>query len=158
MTKPFSLQPLVNLAEHQNESATRKLGQLNKQQQSAQQKLDLLYEYRKDYQNKLQEAIRGGMSPVELRNFEQFIQKINHAIGQQLKAVEQSKTSTQIGRNEFDTARRKLKSLDTLKQRHIETQKKAEQKTEQKAQDEHSGRLAAYKTHNDEETEVEDRS
>ena len=158
MTKPFSLQPLVNLAEHQNESATRKLGQLNKQQQSAQQKLDLLYEYRKDYQNKLQEAIRSGMSPVELRNFEQFIQKINHAIGQQLKAVEQSKASTQIGRNEFDTARRKLKSLDTLKQRHIETQKKAENKSEQKAQDEHSGRLSAYKTHNDEETEVEDRS
>ena len=69
MTKPFSLQPLVNLAEHQNESATRKLGQLNKQQQSAQQKLDLLYQYRKDYQNRLQEAIRNGMSTVELRNF-----------------------------------------------------------------------------------------
>lgn len=157
MAKPFSLQPLVNLAEHQNESATRKLGQLNRQQQSAQQKLDTLREYRKDYQNRLQEAIKSGMSPVELRNFEQFIHKINDAISQQLNAVEQSKASTQIGHNEFNTARHKLKSLGTLKQRHIETQKKAAEKSEQKTLDEHSGRLAAYKMNDNEEKEMENR-
>ena len=151
MAKPFSLQPLINLAEHQNDSATRKLGQLNRQQQSAQQKLDTLREYRKDYQSRLQEAVRNGMNPVELRNFEQFIYKIDTAISQQLNAVEQSKTSTQLGRNEFDTARRKLKSLGTLKERHVETEKKVAAKSEQKTLDEHSGRSAAYRINNDEE-------
>ena len=151
MAKPFSLQPLINLAEHQNDSATRKLGQLNRQQQSAQQKLDTLREYRKDYQSTLQEAVRNGMNPVELRNFEQFIYKIDTAISQQLNAVEQSKTSTQLGRNEFDTARRKLKSLGTLKERHVETEKKVAAKSEQKTLDEHSGRSAAYRINNDEE-------
>lgn len=157
MPKPFSLQPLMNLAEHQSDSATRKLGQLNQQQQSAQQKLDTLREYRKDYQDRLQEVIQSGINPAELRNFEQFIHKIDEAISQQLKAVEQSKASTQIGRNEFDTMRRKLKSLDTLKQCHIETQKKAAEKSEQKILDEHSGRLATYRMNNDERTEVENR-
>lgn len=155
MTKPFSLQPLVNLAEHQNKSAARKLGQLNRQQQIAQQKLDTLLGYRRDYQDKLQKATQNGMSPVELRNFEQFIQKINDAINQQIRVVEQSKASTQIGRNEFDTTRHKVKSLDTLKERHIETQKKAAEKSEQKALDEHAGRLSAYKMNNDEKKEVE---
>jgi len=157
MAKPFSLQPLINLAEHQNDSATRKLGQLNRQQQSAQQKLDTLREYRKDYQSRLQEAVRNGMNPVELRNFEQFIYKIDTAISQQLNAVEQSKTSTQLGRNEFDTARRKLKSLDTLKGRHVETEKKVAAKSEQKTLDEHSGRSAAYRINNDEENGVANR-
>ena len=157
MAKPFSLQPLINLAEHQNESATRKLGQLNRQQQSAQQKLDTLREYRKDYQSRLQEAVRNGMNPVELRNFEQFIYKIDTAISQQLNAVEQSKTSTQLGRNEFDTARRKLKSLGTLKERHVETEKKVAAKSEQKTLDEHSGRSAAYRINNDEENGVTNR-
>lgn len=157
MTKPFSLQPLVNLAEHQNESATRKLGQLNKQQQSAEQKLDTLREYRKDYQNKLQKAIQNGISPTELRNFEHFIRKIDDAINQQLKIVEQSKASAKTGHNEFNTTQRKLKSLDTLKQRHIETQRRAAEKSEQKALDEHSGRLSAYKMNNDEEKEMENR-
>lgn len=138
MIKPFTLQPLMNLAEHQNESATRKLGQLNRQQQDTQQKLDMLREYRKDYQNRLQEATQSGMDPAGLRNFQQFINKLDEAINQQIKAVEKSEISTQTGRDEFSITQRKLKSFDTLQQRHIEIQREANGKYEQKAQDEHT--------------------
>ncbi|OGS90780.1 MAG: flagellar export protein FliJ [Gallionellales bacterium GWA2_60_18] len=148
MAEPFSLQPLVKLAQHQNDSATRRLGQLNKQQQSAQEKLETLQQYRKDYQTRLQEATQNGISQADLRNFQQFISKIDEAIGQQLKQVEQSKVSTQTGRSEFDATQRKLKSFDTLQQRHIEEQKKVAEKSEQKALDEHTGRMAAYKMNN----------
>lgn len=148
MTKPFSLQPLMKLAQHQNDSATRRLGQLNRQQQGAQQNLDTLLEYRKDYQTRLQEAARNGMSQADLSNFQQFINKLDEAISQQLKLVEQSKASTQSGRNEFDATRRKLKSFDILQQRHIEEQKKVAEKSEQKTLDEHTGRVAAYKMNN----------
>lgn len=151
MTKPFSLQPLMKLAQHQNDSATRKLGLLNKQQQGAQQNLDTLMGYRKDYQARLQEAAQNGMSQADLRNFQRFIDKLDEAIGQQLKQVEQSKASTQAGRNEFDATRRKLKSFDTLQQRHIEEQKKAAGKSEQKMLDEHTGRMVAYKMNDVEE-------
>ena len=145
MTKPFSLQTLMKLAQHQNDSATSRLGKLNRQQQGAQQSLDTLLEYRKDYQTRLQEAARNGMNPSDLRNFQQFINKLDDAISQQLKLVEQSKASTQAGRNEFDTARRKLRSFDMLQQRHIEEQKKITEKSEQKTLDEHTSRVAAYK-------------
>lgn len=145
MIKPFSLQPLMNLAQRQNESATRKLGQLNKQQHDAQSKLEMLRQYRSDYQKRLQESTQSGMNPAELRNFQEFINKLDEAIAQQLKAVEQSKVSTQAGRSEFDTTQRKLKSFDTLQQRHIEEQKKVAAKSEQRMLDEHTGRLAAYK-------------
>ncbi len=151
MTKPFSLQPLMKLAQHQNDSATRRLGQLNKQQRSAQQNLDTLLEYRKDYQTRLQEATQNGMSQADLRNFQQFINKLDEAINQQLKLVEQSKASTQAGRNEFDITQRKLKSFDTLQQRHIEEQKKVAERSEQKTLDEHTGRMAAYRMNNNEE-------
>lgn len=139
MSNKFTLQPLMDLAQRQNESATSKLGQLNQQQQSAQQKLDTLREYRKEYQNRLQESIRNGIKPADLRNFQQFINKLDEAIAQQMKAVEKSKVSTQVGREEFSTAQRKLKSFDTLQQRHIQVQKAAAGKLEQKAQDEHTG-------------------
>lgn len=141
----------MKLAQYQNNSATHKLGQLNKQQQSAQQNLDTLVEYRKDYQARLQEATRNGMSPADLRNFQQFINKLDEAISQQLKLVEQSKASTQAGRSEFDTTQRKLKSFDMLQQRHIEEQKKIAAKSEQKTLDEHTGRFAAYQMNNIEE-------
>ena len=154
MIKPFSLQPLMNLAQHQNDSATRRLGQLNKQQQGVQQNLDILLGYRKDYQNRLQEAAQNGMNQADLRNFQHFINKLDEAIGQQLKLVEQSKVSTQTGRNEFNATRRKLKSFDTLQQRHIEEQKKVAEKSEQKALDEHTGRVAACKMNNTEDQKI----
>lgn len=143
MTKPFSLTTLLNLAEHHNESAVRKLGQLNQQQQGVQQQLETLLEFRRDYQNQMQKGTQEGMSPAELRNFQQFIYKLDEAIVQQRKQLENSKASTQLGRDEFDASRRKLKSLDTLRQRHIETQQKIADKAEQKALDEHTGRMAA---------------
>jgi len=145
MTKPFNLQPIMNLAQTQSEAATRQLGKLNHQQHDAQTRLDTLQQYRRDYQLRLQETTQSGMNPAELRNFQEFINKLDAAIVQQKQAVEQSKVSVQIGRNEFNQSQRKLKSFDTLKQRHIEIQNAAEAKIEQKMLDEHTGRLAAYK-------------
>ncbi|MDP1594628.1 MAG: flagellar export protein FliJ [Gallionella sp.] len=150
MTKPFHLQPLLNLAQIKNESATRKLGQLNKQQHDTQAQLEILQQYRKDYQTRMQESSRNAIDPALLRNFQEFINKLDLAIAQQIKAVEQSKLSTQMGRGEFSNTQRKLKSFDTLQQRHIETQSKAEAKLEQRAMDEHTGRSAAYKMRNTE--------
>lgn len=145
MTKPFSLQSVMNLAQHQNDSATRRLGQLNKQQQGAQQQLEALRQYRRDYQARLQESAQDGMDHAELRNFQEFINKLDEAIAQQIQVVEQSKVSTQAGRGEFDSTRRKLKSFDTLQQRHINEQIKAAEKAEQKSLDEHNGRLVTRK-------------
>ncbi|OGT18988.1 MAG: flagellar export protein FliJ [Gallionellales bacterium RIFOXYB12_FULL_54_9] len=145
MTTPFHLQPLLNLAQNNNESATRRLGQLNKLEHDAQTQLNTLLEYRKDYLKRLQTASTESMDPAILRNFQEFIYKLDAAIAQQMRAVEQSRLSTQAGRNDFSTTQRKLKSFDTLQQRHIETQSKAEAKLELRAMDEHTGRATTYK-------------
>lgn len=143
MSKPFSLQPLMNLAQHQNESAIRELGQLNKHQHELQAKLEMLQSYRSDYQLRLQDAARNGMNPTELRNFQEFIYKLDEAIAQQFKVVEHSKHMVQKGRNNFDTSQRKLKSFSTLQDRHLQEQKKVEAKIEQRSLDEHTGRFTA---------------
>lgn len=153
MTQPFTLQPLMNLAQNQSETATRKLGQLNRKEMDAQSKLETLQHYRRDYQTRLQEATQQGMSPNELRNFQEFINKLDAAIAQQIQAVQQSKVSTQQGRNEFTDTQRKLKSFDTLLQRHVEVQNQMAAKTEQKNLDEHTGRYVAYKMLKSEDSE-----
>ena len=145
MSKPFPLQTLLNLAQLSNVSATRRLGQLNKKQHDTQTQLEMLQQYRRDYQTRMQAASQAGMDPALLRNFQQFIFKLDAAIAQQMQVVEQSKLSTQLGRGEFTSTQRKLKSFDTLQQRHVETQIKIESKQEQRATDEHTGRQTAYK-------------
>ena len=145
MTKPFSLQPLLHLAQQKNDHATKNLGLLNRSQQSAQGKLEMLQQYRKDYQEKLQDAERSGMALEDLRNFQDFIYRLDDAIAQQSAVVVQAQTSVQNGRSALSEAQRRMKSFDTLAQRHTEVQRKQEAKHEQKIQDEHNGRRAAFK-------------
>lgn len=145
MTKPFRLQPLVHLSQQKNDAATRKLGQLNQQQQAAQAKLDTLLQYRKDYQIRFQEAVQNGMSQSGLNNFQNFIQRLDEAIEQQRSLNEQARRSVQIGRNELEDTQRKMKSFNTLAQRHKESEKKLEAKSEQRQLDEHTGRHATLK-------------
>lgn len=143
MTKPFSLQPLVDLAHQKNDAATKKLGQLNQQQQSAQQKLDALQQYRRDYQTKFQEAAQQGMGPTDLRNFQDFIDRLDQAIRQQQQVIEKAKSNVQTGRHELMDSTRKMRSFDTLANRHVEAELKVEAKKEQRLQDEQTGRFAA---------------
>lgn len=150
MTKPFPLQPLLNLAQTRNEEATRRLGELNKHQHDMQTQLETLLQYRRDYQARMQATSQEGTNPALLRNFQEFIFKLDSAIAQQIKAVEQSTFSMQIGRGEFTNTLRKLKSFDTLQQRHVETEQKIEAKQEQRASDEHTSRVSAYKMLNTE--------
>lgn len=145
MTKTFSLQPLLHLAQQKNDAATKKLGLLNRNQQSAHEKLEMLQQYRRDYQDKMQNAEKNGMELQDLRNFQDFIYRLDDAIAQQSAVVSQARVSVQTGRSELLDTQRRMKSFDTLAQRHTAAEKILEVKTEQKIQDEHSGRYAAYK-------------
>lgn len=143
MIKPFSLQPLVHLAQQQNDAATKKLGQLNRQHQTAQEKLDALQQYRKDYQLKFQQEAKQGMAPADMKNFQDFIGRLDQAIQQQTAVITKTKAGVQNGRTELMDTTRKMKSFDTLAQRHVEAEKKLEAKSEQRMQDEHTGQFVA---------------
>lgn len=143
MSKPFPLSPLVDLAHQKNEAATRKLGKLNQQQQNAQAKLAALQQYRREYQQQFQQAAQQGMSPMDMQNFQRFIERLDQAIRQQQDEIERARVSVQHGRKELLDSTRKMRSFDTLAQRHADNEKKIENKIEQRQSDEQSGRFAA---------------
>lgn len=143
MTKPFPLDTLLNLAHRQNDAAARKLGQLNRQELSAQARLSALQEYRRDYRQQFETAEKNGISPADMRNFQQFIDRLDQAIRQQQQEIDKAHSSVQKGRHELLDSTRKMKSFDTLAQRHIESERKVEARSEQRLQDEQSGRFAA---------------
>lgn len=143
MTKPFTLSPLVDLAHQKNEAATRKLGKLNQQQQNAQAKLAALQQYRRDYAEQFEQAAKQGMSPMDMQNFQRFIERLDQAIQQQLGEIERARASVQTGRHELMDTTRKMKSFDALAQRHADNEKILEAKADQRQQDEQSGRFSA---------------
>ena len=145
MTHPFSLQPLVHLSQQRNDAAIKKLGLLNRTQQSAQSKLDMLHQYRHDYQEKFKLAEKNGMELQDLLNFKNFIYRLDEAVTQQNAVIAQAQLLVEQARSELVETQRRMKSFDTLALRHVEAEKKLEAKSEQRIQDEHSGRHAAFK-------------
>ena len=146
MSKPFTLAPLQHLAHQQNDAAAKRLGQLYQQHQSAQAKLDALLQYRKDYQTQFQQAMQEGMSPTDLKNFQDFIDRLDQAIRQQKGVIEKADLGVKTGRHALLDSTRKMKSFDTLAQRHTDAERRQEAKQEQRMQDEHTGRFAARRS------------
>ncbi len=125
------------------DEATRKLGQLIANEQSAKSRLQMLEDYRAEYANKLRQSITQGMTRQVLANYQDFLSRIDEAITQQTAAVRQSESNTSHGQQHWKEQHTRLKAIDTLSIRHDTKERLREGKMEQKLLDEFSSRKFA---------------
>ena len=135
MPKPFPLQTLLDLAQEGSNAAAARLGVVNGHDRDMQQRLQLLLDYRSEYTARLACVAQAGMRSVDWRNFREFIDKIDAAIEQQRELVAMAKREVETGQLHWHTQQRRLKSFDTLSQRHRSAERKGEARQEQKEQD-----------------------
>lgn len=135
MSKPFPLQTLLDLAQEGSDTAAARLGTLNGHDRNMELRLHQLLDYRSEYTANLARIAKIGMHSGDWRNFREFIDKIDAAIVQQRVNVAQAKVQVQTGRHQWHVQQRKLKSFDTLSQRHRSAERKSEARQEQKEQD-----------------------
>lgn len=143
MSQAFSLQPLLELMQTRADEATRRLGQLIAAEQSAKSRLQLLEQYREEYNQRFREAVQNGLSPQAWQNYQDFIARIDEAIRQQGNVVSGAERHTAAGQAHWRQQNTKLKAIDTLSQRHHSAEVRAEGRREQKLQDEFSSRRYA---------------
>ncbi|UCV10928.1 flagellar export protein FliJ [Dechloromonas denitrificans] len=143
MAQPFSLQPLLELMQTRTDEATRKLGQLIAAEQSAKSRLQMLEQYRDEYAQRLRDATAQGITRLALRNYQDFLSRIDDAINQQSLAVQQTERSTAAGQEHWKSENKRLKAIDTLSLRHDTRERYKEGKQDQKLQDEFSSRKYA---------------
>lgn len=139
MPRRFPLQPLLDLAQNHTDAAARELSVLKVRWLEAEEKFRQLAAYREDYRSKLLQTTRQGMQVSALRDFQLFLGKIEIAIRQQAEEVARCKKRWEDGRHEWQAKQLKLKAFDTLSQRHLSSERKREDKLEQREQDELSG-------------------
>lgn len=135
MSKPFPLQTLLALAQEGSDAAAARLGVVNGHDREMQARLQLLLEYRGDYEARLASVAQAGMHSVGWRNFHEFIDKIDVAIEQQRELVASAKREVETGQHQWHAQQRRLKSFDTLSQRHYSAERKMAARQEQKEQD-----------------------
>lgn len=140
MAQSFPLQTLLELMQSRTDEATRKLGQLISAEQSQRSRLQMLEQYRDEYAQRLREATAQGITRLILRNYQDFLARIDEAIDQQRLAVQSSELSTKAGQTQWSDQNKKLKAIDTLSSRHDARERYRENKQEQKLLDEFSSR------------------
>jgi flagellar FliJ protein len=146
MTTRFPLQPLLDLSRTQLDEATRKLGQLIASHQEASQRHQLLVTYREEYHTRFVAAAKNGLNPSEWHNYSQFLMRIDEAIAQAEHAVQATQQHKLDGQKSWIGKQGRVKAFDTLSDRHSATLAKKEQRSEQKAGDEHAARGHREKT------------
>ncbi len=148
MSQRFPLQTLLDLSQLRLDEAARRLGELMSGQQEAQQRVDLLVEYRAEYQSRFVVASQSGIAPSEWQNFRGFLAKLDHAVEQAQVMLEQSRRNTAHGQKTWLEKRGNVKAYDTLADRHRQTETKRAYRQEQKDGDEHSARKYSHSDRN----------
>lgn len=138
MSKPFTLQPLLDLSRTHLDSATSELGKLIAQEQEGSRKLELLQDYRSEYAARFRAAVSDGLGVEALRNYSAFMARIDEAIDIQRTLLDQSQQRTAAGKQAWVTQRNRVKAFDTLHERHREREQQHFNKLEQRASDEHT--------------------
>jgi len=149
MAKRFPLQPLHDLASDRLDAAARRLAELKQRWQVEEEKLGQLFGFRDEYRRRLGDSGTSGMDMTRMRDFHAFIGKIETAIRKQSAEVERSKGEWEDGQKAWLEERRKLKTYDVLKDRHLRAERYQENRVEQREQDEHARKATAARQEKD---------
>ncbi len=139
-TNRLPLDTLLELAQARTDEAAKRLGHLIAAQSEDSRKLELLQQYRADYQARFVAHARNGMRPEEWANYQSFLAKLDAAIDQQARMCQIAQSRTQDGQKNWLEQRNRHKAFDTLAQRQESEEARNAARQDQKAADEHSAK------------------
>lgn len=145
MAQLSALETLIELATKQSDDAAKRLGKAVRAGDDAQQKLQLLMQYRDDYAARLRSSAATGLTASGYRNFQMFLDKLDDAIASQQRAVQDAQRRVSNERNAWQSSERKRMSYDTLATRAMNAQLLKQARREQKQTDEFAARALLYK-------------
>jgi flagellar FliJ protein len=145
MATPSALNTLIDLAHKETDEAAKLLGAALHAGEEAEQKLELLMQYRDDYAARCQSNLTAGISTTHFNNFQLFMQKLDHAIAGQQKVVSDASQRIAQARAAWQACEQKKMSFVTLAGRASKEHARRELGRDQKQNDEHAARRALYK-------------
>jgi flagellar FliJ protein len=141
MTKQTALQTLIGLAQDDVDTATQKLGRVQRERGEVEKQLEALINYRDEYHARFTESARSGMAAGNVRNFQAFIDTLDAAIEQQRRILEQATARVEAAKPEWQRSKQKLGSYEVLQSRHDEVQARKDARREQRDADEYAARV-----------------
>ena len=132
MSNSNQLQPVANLARHNERSAARRHGDVQREFRQQQAQLEELIRYRNQYVENFQQAGKTGLSIVQLRDYQLFLARLDQAIAQQRQQVQQHHAETRQSQANWIDKRGKSKMLDKVVAGRVQQEQQAAEKREQR--------------------------
>lgn len=142
MHNPDSWMRIQQVAERRRDVSARDLAQLVIKANAAEQKLQMLLEYRLDYRNRFDAASRAGMRGEWLRNYQSFIANLEQAIAQQNAVIAGLRREVADARRQVNGEQRRAESYQIIGDRRNDAALMEERKRQQRLQDEIAMQLA----------------
>jgi len=138
----FRLQPLIEFAEERSKSAARELQHTREQWTQAEEKLHQLEVYLAEYRTRLAGNAAGGMVVNVMLDFQRFIAKLELAINTQSEEVVRCQQRWQVAQQSWQEREREVKAYYVLRTRHQLEEQRAENRRDQRQQDESAQNIA----------------
>jgi len=146
MATQSALDTLIDLATKETDEAAKRLGRAIRTGDEAEQKLQLLLQYRNDYLDRFQASLQAGsLNAAAYRNYQLFLDKLDEAIKGQQRIVQDTQKRVGKERGAWQESERKRISYDTLAERALQARELKEARREQKQTDEFAARALLYR-------------
>ncbi len=142
MANPSTLETLIDLAKDRKTEAAQAFARAVAHAQQAEQRLQLLHNYRGEYETRMRNQAQRGIGGSQIGNYNRFIDQLSEAFLQQEYEVAQAQALVNQARENFLAEERKLKSFEVLAQRADQREGAKQAKREQKQFDEFAARAA----------------
>lgn len=129
------LDTLVELARDARDQAGQDLADEQRTSSQVNQQLESLHRYRQEYAAKLNAAMRDGIDPASMRNYQQFLASLDDALVRARQALAAQQERVERTRQQWQQQQQRLSSYDTLIERRDVARRRSEQRREQHVSD-----------------------
>jgi len=148
MQRSKRLEPIRLMAERDERQAAETLGKTRQQLEEQDQRLGQLREYKLEYQHRLVESGRQGMTAPQIISFQNFLNQLELAIEQQRAIVDKLSQTLQQQQALWQQKYLRLKAMETVVNQHLTQEAAVAAKAEQKLIDELVNNKAAVRLQN----------
>lgn len=135
---------LRELAGERRDTLAQRLAEAATLRDAASQKLEMLLDYRREYDGRLARNATDGIDAEKLRSYRTFLANLERAIDQQNEALASAQDRVALAQVQWRDEQRQVDSFRILDERQAAEQAKSAGRTEQKLTDEYASRgLAA---------------
>ena len=144
--KKATLDTLIEIAQKASDDAAKKLGRTIQAKVDSENQVNLLVQYRGDYEMRFQESSKIGLNVTQYMNFQSFIAKLDTAVDGQKRLIQDAEYKVEMAKKKWQETEKTRLSYQTLMNRDIANNHKKEAKQDQKQTDEHATRAFFYKS------------